>query len=56
MLRDYEVLNDVSVWEYENRSVWEDKENLWMGDYHPNLLGYKLIAEEIFKQIKNKLN
>ena len=56
MLRNYEISNNVSVWEYDSRSVWKNEENLWMGDYHPNLLGYKLIAEEIFKQIKNKLN
>lgn len=55
LLRDYEISNDVSVWEYGSRSVWEDEENLWKGDYHPNLLGYKLIAEEIVKQIEGKL-
>jgi lysophospholipase L1-like esterase len=55
MLRDYEIANDVSVWEYESRSVWENEHNLWWGDYHPNLLGYKLIAEEIVKQIKDKI-
>jgi len=56
MLRNYEILNNVPVWEYNSRSVWEDEEKLWIGDYHPNLLGYKLIAEEIVKQIENKLN
>jgi hypothetical protein len=55
LLRDYEISNDVSVWEYGSRSVWENEENLWWGDYHPNLLGYKLIAEEIVNKIKNKL-
>jgi lysophospholipase L1-like esterase len=55
LLRDYEISNDVSVWEYGSRSVWENEENLWWGDYHPNLLGYKLIAQEIVEQIKNKL-
>jgi hypothetical protein len=55
ILRDYELLNNVSVWEYNSRRVWEHEENLWWGDYHPNLLGYKLIAEEIFKHIKNKI-
>ena len=55
MLRNYEILNDVSVWEYNSRSVWKNEENLWWGDYHPNLLGYKLIAEEIFQEIENKL-
>lgn len=55
LLRDYEISNDVSVWEYGSRSIWEDEENLWKGDYHPNLLGYKLIAEEIVNQIEGKL-
>jgi lysophospholipase L1-like esterase len=55
ILRDYEIANDVSVWEYGSRSVWENEHNLWWGDYHPNLLGYKLIADEVFKQIKDKL-
>jgi hypothetical protein len=55
MLRNYEILNDVSVWEYDSRSVWKNEQNLWWGDYHPNLFGYKLIAEEIVNQIKDKL-
>ena len=55
MLRNYEISNNVSVWEYDSRSVWKNEENLWMGDYHPNLFGYKLIAEEIVKEIENKL-
>ena len=55
VLRNYEIENDVSVWEYGSRSVWKNEENLWWGDYHPNLLGYKLIANEIVRQIKNKL-
>ena len=55
MLRNYEILNDVSVWEYGSRSVWENEENLFIGDYHPNILGYKLIAEEILKKVKNQL-
>jgi hypothetical protein len=45
----------VSVWEYGSRSVWENENNLWWGDYHPNLLGYKLIANEIVNQIQNRL-
>jgi len=55
MLRNYEILNDESVWEYGSRSVWENEENLFVGDYHPNILGYKLIAEEILEKIKNHL-
>lgn len=55
ILRNYETSNDVSVWEYDSRSVWENEQNLWWGDYHPNLLGYKLIAQEIVKQIIDKI-
>lgn len=55
ILRNYEISNDVSVWEYDSRSVWENEQNLWWGDYHPNLLGYKLIAQEIVKQIIDKI-
>jgi lysophospholipase L1-like esterase len=55
MLKEYEIKNDISVWEYESRSIWNDENNFWEGDYHPNLLGYKLIADEILKQIQNRL-
>ena len=51
ILRNYEIANDVSVWEYGSRSVWNDEKNFYEGDYHPNLLGYKLIAEYIYKKI-----
>jgi lysophospholipase L1-like esterase len=51
ILKDYEIQNNVSVWEYESRSVWNDKQNFWEGDYHPNTLGYKIIANYIYKQI-----
>ena len=55
MLRNYETTNDVSVWEYGSRSVWNDEKNFWEGDYHPNSLGYKIIGDYIYEQIKNKL-
>lgn len=55
ILKNYEINNDVSVWEYESRSVWNDEKNYWEGDYHPNAFGYKIIAEHIYNQIKNEL-
>jgi hypothetical protein len=55
ILRDYEIKNDVGVWEYGSRTVWNDQKGLHEGDYHPNLVGYKIIGEYIFEQIKNKI-
>lgn len=55
ILRDYEIKNDIGVWEYDSRSVWNDQKGLHEGDYHPNLVGYKIIGEYIFEQIKNKI-
>lgn len=55
VLRDYEKNNDTSVWEYGSRSVWNDEKNFFEGDYHPNLLGYRIIGEYIYDQIKDKI-
>ena len=55
ILKNYEIGNDVSVWEYESRSVWNDEKNYWEGDYHPNAFGYKIIAEYVYEQIKNEI-
>lgn len=55
VLKQYEIDNDVSIWEYGSRSVWNDEKNFWEGDYHPNSLGYKIIGDYIYEQIKNKL-
>lgn len=51
LLREYEIKNNISVWEYNSRSVWNDEKNFYEGDYHPNLKGYQLIGEYIYKQI-----
>jgi hypothetical protein len=53
ILKEYELKNDISVWEYNSRNVWSDGYNYCVGDYHPNLLGYKIIAEFIYDKIKN---
>jgi lysophospholipase L1-like esterase len=55
LLREYEATHDVSVWEYGSRSVWNDEKNFWTGDYHPNALGYKVIGEYVYNQIKDNL-
>lgn len=55
ILREYEIKNDISVWEYESRSVWSDVENFWVGDYHPNILGYKLVGDYIYNSIKDNV-
>lgn len=55
ILKKYEIENDVSVWEYNSRSVWNDEKNYWEGDYHPNLIGYKLIAEYIYGEIERRM-
>jgi lysophospholipase L1-like esterase len=55
ILKEYEIKNDVSVWEYGSRSVWNDKKNYWEGDYHPNELGYKIIGEYIYDEIKRRI-
>lgn len=53
VLKQYEIENDISVWEYGSRSVWNDEKNFWEGDYHPNLKGYKIIANYIYQSIKD---
>jgi len=55
ILRDYEIKNDVSVWEYGSRSIWNDEKNFYEGDYHPNLEGYKIIGNYIYENIVDKL-
>ena len=53
ILKEYEIKNDVSVWEYNSRRVWNETDMCWVGEYHPNILGYKLIAEYIYNEIQN---
>lgn len=51
ILAEYEKANDVSVWEYGSRKVYHDQRNFSLGDYHPNLLGYKVIANWMYDEI-----
>jgi hypothetical protein len=55
LLNLYESVNNVSVWEYQNRKVWDDRENMFKGDYHPNELGYRIIGNYIYEKISDKL-
>ena len=48
-----EMVNKKSVWEYGSKMVWNDEDNYYEGDYHPNLEGYKIIGEYIYKEIKD---
>lgn len=50
-LIEYEIENDANVWEYGCRSIWDSELNKWTNDYHPNMDGYKIIANEIYKNI-----
>lgn len=55
ILRDYEIKYNVGVWEYGSRSIWNDEKNYYEGDYHPNLVGYKIIGEYVYENIKDKI-
>ncbi len=52
ILTKYELTNDVSVWEYGSRKVYDDTRNFYLGDYHPNLLGYQVIADWLYNELK----
>lgn len=49
----YEKVHDVSVWEYSCRKVNELGSFLG-GDFHPNTLGYKTIAWELYNRLPKK--
>lgn len=51
MLKDYEEKNDISVWEYGSRKVWTNGREYDEGGFHPNLLGYKIMADFIYNEI-----
>lgn len=55
ILREYEMKNNVGVWEYGSRSIWNDEKNYYEGDYHPNLLGYQVIGDYVYNNIKDKI-
>jgi hypothetical protein len=51
ILVEYEKSNDISVWEYNSRYIYNDTQAAITGEYHPNLLGYRIIADWVFKQL-----
>lgn len=53
ILSQYEQENDISVWEYGSRKVYHHLPNFNIGDYHPNLLGYKVIANWMYNELSN---
>ena len=55
VLITYENLYNISVWEYGIRNV-KNKENFDTGSYHPNLLGYQVIADWIFNILNSEKN
>jgi|688.fasta_scaffold54180_6 hypothetical protein len=55
ILKEYELNNNISVWEHNSRLVWNDEQNFYEGDYHPNLLGYKIIGQYIYNSIVDKI-
>lgn len=55
LLNWYECVNEVSVWEYNSRKVWNDKQNMSQGDYHPNELGYRIMGGYIYDKIHKYL-
>lgn len=55
VLKEYEINNGISVWEHNSRLVWNDEQNFYEGDYHPNFLGYKIIGQYIYDCISEKI-
>jgi hypothetical protein len=51
-LIDYENEHDLSIWEYGWRNR-KDKPKFSYDSYHPNLEGYKLVAEYLYNHIKD---
>lgn len=52
LLIQYEKENNISVWEYGFRFPYSWQATDY-GDTHPNYLGYKIIAEKLYKLIIN---
>jgi hypothetical protein len=51
MLFLYEAEHDISVWEYNCRKIDMENDLFLEGDYHPNLLGYKIIGSYLYELI-----
>ena len=55
LLIEYENKNNISIWEHNQKSVHNDDVHFIRGNYHPNLLGYKIIGEYIYNNIIDKI-
>lgn len=55
ILQVEEIEKGTNVWEYGSKSVWNDEQNYYEGDYHPNLNGYKIISDFMFNEIRKIL-
>jgi len=55
VLNEYERINDISVWEYNSRKVY-DEHSFSLGDYHPNLFGYQILGDYIYNKLHEKFN
>lgn len=53
ILVEYEKTNNLSVWEYGSRNVYSNKTEFEIGRFHPNLLGYQIIASWLAGKISN---
>lgn len=53
ILVEYEKQNQISVWEYNFRNIFQNDNNATItGDYHPNNLGYRIVADWIFNNLQ----
>ena len=51
VLKKYEHVHNISVWEYQSRG-----QNCPEGEvFHPNMLGYKIIAEYIYRELHDRI-
>lgn len=55
ILQVEEIESKKSVWEYGSKLIWNDEENYYEGDYHPNLLGYQILGDFMYSEIKDLL-
>jgi hypothetical protein len=55
MLLEYQKETGINPWNYNINITTFDDNRLRLGEYHPNINGYRKIANVIYEKIKNKL-
>jgi len=55
ILLEYQKQTGINPWNYNIDIDTFDKDRIRLGEYHPNINGYKKIADVIYEKIKNKL-